>query len=396
MLTRKDSSEYKNLYLSIYFASLLLFLSSNHSDMKFFKTILLIALCGLSNLSSAQKSTTPTTCKQAGRQDILKHFLSSWKQDLSPDSFLSIYVREFCTKEYDAAKANQLKLKLLKQKYSSAYLGLPDKDMNYCTGPILVKLTKFDSIGGYFIVNLKSDWINLFSGNIHDSKTSFKVSGAWDGEFPLKFAVDIEKGRKFVFQRTLKSKEGKPVFNANVYLSFEYDIAGGVIFPDNDLKCNIKKIELWDSKERKVLLGKTEKVEKPTPIDYIGTSHQIASEAGSEPDRLEDNNEMPYSITDISIQPEFRGSLDSFITHNKEYPAMEREAGIEGEVKVRFIVEKDGSLSDIAIKTSVSPGLDEEAIRLVKKISGIGMWKPATHNGKPVIIIYDLRIKFKL
>lgn len=79
-----------------------------------------------------------------------------------------------------------------------------------------------------------------------------------------------------------------------------------------------------------------------------------------------------------------------------EYPAYEKDAGIEGSVYVRFVVELNGSLSGITVVKSVSKGLDDEAVRVLQKISGPGKWTPAKAKGKPVRAYYVLPINYKI
>ncbi|OOQ61258.1 energy transducer TonB [Mucilaginibacter pedocola] len=94
--------------------------------------------------------------------------------------------------------------------------------------------------------------------------------------------------------------------------------------------------------------------------------------------------------------PKFDGGLPAFgrfLGKNMVYPKDERRNEIEGIVILQFIVEKDGSISDIRIQRSVSPGLDAEAVRVLKKSPA---WIPGTRFGKPVKVTYAVPINFKL
>jgi protein TonB len=98
----------------------------------------------------------------------------------------------------------------------------------------------------------------------------------------------------------------------------------------------------------------------------------------------------------VEQMPEFPGgeeALMKFIQNNINYPDMERENDIQGRVVVGFVVNEDGSLSDISVKKGVSSGIDKEAVRVVKKLPN---FKPGKQQGKAVRVSYVLPIMFKL
>lgn len=96
-----------------------------------------------------------------------------------------------------------------------------------------------------------------------------------------------------------------------------------------------------------------------------------------------------------SQMPEFPGgtaAMMAFIVKELEYPALAIENAIQGRVMVSFVVEKDGSLSDIQIVTPVGWGIDQEAIRVVKLMP---RWRPGENNYRPVRVRVHLPIKFQ-
>lgn len=98
----------------------------------------------------------------------------------------------------------------------------------------------------------------------------------------------------------------------------------------------------------------------------------------------------------VDEMPSFPGGLEElykWIDNNVQYPAVARENGIEGRVILKFIVEKDGSLSDSTVIHSVHPMVDREALRLVGQMP---KWNPGRRAGVPVRVRYCLPIKFKL
>jgi len=99
-------------------------------------------------------------------------------------------------------------------------------------------------------------------------------------------------------------------------------------------------------------------------------------------------------IDPIEVSPEFSGGQDSltiFLKENIHYPEAARDAKIEGVVYVTFIIETDGSVSNLKIARSIGYGCDEEAMRVVQAMP---VWKPGTQSGKPVRMQYILPVRF--
>ena len=94
--------------------------------------------------------------------------------------------------------------------------------------------------------------------------------------------------------------------------------------------------------------------------------------------------------------PEYPGGINKlmeYLSKNIEYPKAARESGIQGRVFVSFIVEKDGSISNVKVIRSIGGGCDEEAVRVVKAMP---KWKPGKQRGKAVRVSYMLPVVFKL
>lgn len=96
----------------------------------------------------------------------------------------------------------------------------------------------------------------------------------------------------------------------------------------------------------------------------------------------------------VEVQPEFTGGdLNKWLTKNLQYPEIAAENGIQGRVIVQFVVERDGSASQIKVVRGVDPSLDKEAMRIV---SIMPKWKPGMQQGKPVRYRYTLPVVFRL
>ena len=92
--------------------------------------------------------------------------------------------------------------------------------------------------------------------------------------------------------------------------------------------------------------------------------------------------------------PQFPGGdVTKWLAKNTRYPMIAQENGIQGKVFVQFVIEKDGSISNVKVLRPVDPSLDKEAIRVV---SSMPKWKPGKQRGKAVRVSYTVPINFQL
>ena len=99
----------------------------------------------------------------------------------------------------------------------------------------------------------------------------------------------------------------------------------------------------------------------------------------------------------VETMPEFMGgsiSLNNFLSSNIIYPEKARKAGLSGTVYVSFVVEPDGSVSEVKVVRGVGSDLDAEAVRVVKKTKG--RWIPGEMGGVKVRVQMTLPVMFKL
>lgn len=101
-----------------------------------------------------------------------------------------------------------------------------------------------------------------------------------------------------------------------------------------------------------------------------------------------------YKLTDTPAEyPGGEEAINAFINKTMRYPLKAIEEGIQGKVVLKFIINKDGSLSDIKVEKSVHKLLDDEAIRLAKAMS---KWEPARQKGKIVRSYFSFPLRFQL
>ena len=101
-------------------------------------------------------------------------------------------------------------------------------------------------------------------------------------------------------------------------------------------------------------------------------------------------------FTTVEQMPSFPGgdaALMNWLRNNVRYPAVAEENGIQGRVVVSFVVERNGSITDVQVVKSVDPSLDKEASRVVKSMPN---WIPGKQNGSAVRVKYNVPVTFRL
>ena len=101
-------------------------------------------------------------------------------------------------------------------------------------------------------------------------------------------------------------------------------------------------------------------------------------------------------FTVVESMPSFpggMGELMKFLGKNINYPTLAKESGIQGRVFINFVVEPNGSISNVKVLRGIGGGCDEEAVRVVKSMP---KWSPGKQRGKPVRVSYNLPVKFTL
>lgn len=98
-------------------------------------------------------------------------------------------------------------------------------------------------------------------------------------------------------------------------------------------------------------------------------------------------------VEEMPSFPGGQGALMSYLASNIKYPVVAQENGVQGRVIVSFVVERDGSISDVRVARSVDPSLDREAQRVVKSMP---RWKPGKQNGSAVRVKYTVPVVFRL
>ncbi|HDR89341.1 MAG TPA: energy transducer TonB [Bacteroidetes bacterium] len=123
------------------------------------------------------------------------------------------------------------------------------------------------------------------------------------------------------------------------------------------------------------------------------TEIEIIEFEGEEEEEVEEQ-QIFFIVEDMpSFQGKGQEGFREWIQQNLRYPEIAAENGISGRVFVRFVVEPNGSVSNVEVVRGVDPALDAEAVRVV---SSSPKWEPGKQRGKPVRVAYTFPIVFVL
>lgn len=121
--------------------------------------------------------------------------------------------------------------------------------------------------------------------------------------------------------------------------------------------------------------------------EVLREQRQITNQPPQEPNKI-------HEI--VEVMPQFPGGVSELMRYlgtNMKYPTIAAENNIEGRVVLKFVVGKDGSISNIQVIRPLDPSCDKEAVRVVKMMS---KWIPGMQNGHPVAVYFTLPVLFKL
>ena len=132
-------------------------------------------------------------------------------------------------------------------------------------------------------------------------------------------------------------------------------------------------------------------------IDMSSFTEEVLNVEATAPIVEEKEEEVEEEIVIIpDVNPEFAGGeakLYEYLGENIRYPDIARDGGITGKVLVKFVVEKDGSITNISVMRDIGGGCGEEAKRVVR---GMPKWKPGKVGGRTVRSQFILPISFVL
>lgn len=137
-------------------------------------------------------------------------------------------------------------------------------------------------------------------------------------------------------------------------------------------------------------------VEDEIDINAEVSQEEIIEEYVYEAPEIEEEIVEAEIFTVVEQMPEFPGGaaeMTRFIQKNIKYPMMARESDIQGRVYINFVVEPDGSVSNVTVMRGIGGGCDEEAVRIVNMMP---KWNPGKQRGVAVRCSFTVPIVFRL
>lgn len=134
------------------------------------------------------------------------------------------------------------------------------------------------------------------------------------------------------------------------------------------------------------MLTKEEKRRVETLIDNVSARNSISLIRFT-------TDEDSYICEELDTRPFFNGNLSQWLSQHITYPLVAAENGIQGQVIVSFVIDTNGSITNVGIARSVDPSLDREAVRVV---GAMPKWTPGYKNGVPVRVRISIPLSFRL
>ena len=154
------------------------------------------------------------------------------------------------------------------------------------------------------------------------------------------------------------------------------------------------QVKQMDKLDEKVAVG-TENKEgvKDRTVEAVRSEIAVAAPPPPPAPKPEVATKVFDVVEEMPSFPGGNGALMSYLNGNTKYPVVAQENGVQGRVIISFVVERDGSISDVKVARSVDPSLDREAQRVVKSMP---RWTPGKQNGQTVRVKYTVPVVFRL
>ena len=152
------------------------------------------------------------------------------------------------------------------------------------------------------------------------------------------------------------------------------------------------EVKQMDQLDEKVAVG-SENREGTTDRTDIAVRNDVAVATPPPAPQQEVENKV-FDV--VEVMPSFPGGNSALMEYLRDaikYPVVAQENGVQGRVIISFVVERDGSITDVQVARSVDPSLDKEAMRVVRSMP---KWNPGKQNGAAVRVKYNLPVSFRL
>ena len=154
------------------------------------------------------------------------------------------------------------------------------------------------------------------------------------------------------------------------------------------------QVKQMDKLDDKVAVGAEDKEGvKDRTVEAVRSEIAVAAPPPPPAPKPEVATKVFDVVEEMPSFPCGNGALMSYLNSYTKYPVVAQENGVQGRVIISFVVERDGSISDVKVARSVDPSLDREAQRVVKSMP---RWTPGKQNGQTVRVKYTVPVVFRL
>lgn len=243
--------------------------------------------------------------------------------------------------------------------------------------------------------NIKSLIILVIAAALVGGFLAWKVIEQKQAEQQAAYMEAMELSK---LQKEAKKQEKKEVVKPKVEPKKEIPVARQTqkftapVIKKDELVKEENQIKQMDKLDDKVAVG-TENHEGTKDRNVEAVRNDIAVNTPPPAPKEEVTNKV-FDV--VEVMPSFpggQGALMSYLSSHTKYPVVAQENGVQGRVTVSFVVERDGSITDVHVVRSVDPSLDREAARV---ISSMPNWQPGKQNGSAVRVKFNVPVQFKL
>ena len=164
------------------------------------------------------------------------------------------------------------------------------------------------------------------------------------------------------------------------------------VIKKDELVKETNQMKQMDQLDAKIAVGtETHEGAKDRTIEAVRNDIAVATPP---PAPKEEVTQKVFDV--VEVMPSFpggQGALIQYLNSHVKYPVVAQENGIQGRVTISFVVERDGSITDVKVARSVDPSLDKEAARVV---SSMPRWTPGKQNGSAVRVKFNVPVVFRL
>ena len=243
--------------------------------------------------------------------------------------------------------------------------------------------------------NIKSLIILVIAGALVGGFLAWKVIEQKQAEQQAAYMEAMELSK---LQKDAKKNEKKEVIKPKVEPKKEIPVARQTqkftapIIKKDELVKEENQVKQMDKLDDKVAVG-AENHDGTKDRNIEAVRNDIAVNTPPPAPKEEVTNKVFDVVEVMPSYPGGQGALLCYLSTHVKYPVVAQENGVQGRVTVSFVVERDGSITDVHVVRSVDPSLDREAARVV---SSMPNWQPGKQNGSAVRVKFNVPVQFKL